>query len=79
MVNSLWTGVAWDRRDFFLNPTDGTLLSQRVTLTGGPLSGDRHFIVLDSEAEAFATLFETPIVRRLRPEASCSPDTAVSR
>ena len=61
VVNSLWTGVAWDRRDFFLNPTDGTLLSQRVTLTGGPLSGDRHFIVLDSEAEAFATLFEIPL------------------
>jgi outer membrane protein insertion porin family len=61
VVNSLWTGVAWDRRDFFLNPTDGTLLSQRVTLTGGPLSGDRHFIVLDSQAEAFATLFELPV------------------
>ena len=61
VVNSLWTGVAWDRRDFFLNPTDGTLLSQRVTLTGGPLSGDRHFIVLDSEAEAFSTLFEIPL------------------
>ena len=61
VVNSLWTGVAWDRRDFFLNPTDGTLLSQRVTLTGGPLSGDRHFIVLDSQAEAFATLFAVPL------------------
>ncbi len=61
VVNSLWTGVAWDRRDFFLNPTAGTLLSQRVTLTGGPLSGDRHFIVLDSQAEAFATLFELPV------------------
>ena len=61
VVNSLWTGVAWDRRDFFLNPTDGTLLSQRVTLTGGPLSGDRHFIVLDSQAEAFTTLFDVPL------------------
>ncbi|MCY4372255.1 MAG: outer membrane protein assembly factor BamA, partial [Spirochaetaceae bacterium] len=61
VVNNLWTGVAWDRRDFFLNPTEGTLLSQRVTLTGGPLSGDRHFIVLDSQAEAFATLFAIPL------------------
>lgn len=61
VVNSLWTGVAWDRRDFFLNPTDGTLLSQRVTLTGGPLSGDRHFIVLDSQAEAFATVLDLPL------------------
>ena len=61
VVNSVWTGVAWDRRDFFLNPTDGTLLSQRVTLTGGPLSGDRHFIVLDSQAEAFATLLSIPV------------------
>ncbi len=61
VVNSLWTGVAWDRRDFFLNPTDGTLLSQRVTLTGGPLSGDRHFIVLDSQAEAYTPLLEIPL------------------
>lgn len=61
VVNSLWTGVAWDRRDFFLNPTEGTLLRQRVTLTGGPLSGDRHFIMLDSEAEAFTTLLVVPL------------------
>ncbi len=61
VVSSLWTGVAWDRRDIILNPTDGTLLSQRVTLTGGPLAGDRHFILLESQAEAFATLFEVPL------------------
>ena len=61
VVSNLWTGVAWDRRDFILNPTDGTLLSQRVTLTGGFLAGDRHFIRLESEAEAFATLFELPV------------------
>lgn len=61
VVNSLWTGVAWDRRDIILNPTGGTLLSQRVTLTGGPLAGDRHFILLESQAEAFATLFELPV------------------
>ena len=61
VVSSVWTGVAWDRRDIILNPTDGTLLSQRVTLTGGPLAGDRHFILLESQAEAFATLFEVPL------------------
>ena len=61
VVSRLWTGVAWDRRDIILNPTEGTLLSQRVELTGGPLSGDRHFIKLESQAEAFATLFKLPL------------------
>lgn len=61
VVSRLWTGVAWDRRDIILNPTEGTLLSQRVELTGGPLAGDRHFIRLESQAEAFATLFNLPL------------------
>ena len=61
VVNSLTAALAWDRRDFFLNPTEGTLVSQGLTLTGGFLSGDRHFIVLDSRAEAFTTLFEVPL------------------
>ena len=61
VVSRLWTGVAWDRRDIILNPTNGTLLSQRVELTGGPLAGDRHFIKSESQAEAFATLFEAPL------------------
>lgn len=61
VVNSLSASLAWDRRDFFLNPTDGTLLSQGIRLTGGFLSGDRHFVLLDSRAEVFTTLLEIPL------------------
>ena len=61
MVNRLDAGVAWDTRDFFLNPSEGFLLSQRASLTGGLLHGARHFIRLDSRADGFLTLVKEPV------------------
>ncbi len=61
VVNTLSASLTWDRRDFFLNPTDGTLLSQDVILTGGFLSGDRHYVLLNSRAQGYATILDVPI------------------
>ena len=62
MVNRLDAGVAWDGRDIFLNPTEGWLLSQGASLTGGFLFGDRHFIRLNSRADGFVTLLKAPVL-----------------
>ena len=61
MVNRLDTSVAWDTRDFFLNPTEGYLLSQGASFTGGFLFGARHFIRLNSRAEGFLPLLKVPV------------------
>lgn len=61
IINRLDTGVAWDARDFYLNPSEGFLLSQRASLTGGLLHGARHFIRLDSRADGFLTLLKEPV------------------
>ena len=61
VVNRLDAGVAWDTRDFFLNPTEGFLLSQGASLTGGLLHGARHFIRLNSRADGFVTLVKEPV------------------
>ena len=62
MVNRMDVGVAWDGRDIFLNPTEGWLLSQGASLTGGFLFGDRHFIRLNSRADGFVTLLKAPLL-----------------
>ena len=62
MVNRMDLGVAWDGRDIFLNPTEGWLLSQGASLTGGFLFGDRHFIRLNSRADGFLTLLKAPVL-----------------
>ena len=61
MVNRMDVGVAWDGRDIFLNPTEGWLLSQGASFTGGFLFGDRHFIRLNSRADGFVTLVKAPV------------------
>ena len=61
VVNRLDAGVAWDARDFFLNPSEGFLLSQGASLTGGLLHGARHFIRLNSRADGFLTLLKEPV------------------
>ena len=61
MVNRLDTGVALDSRDIFLNPTEGFLLSQGASFTGGFLYGDRHFIRLNSRTDGFVTLVKAPV------------------
>ena len=62
MVNRMDLGVAWDGRDIFLNPTEGWLLSQGASLTGGFLFGERHFIRLNSRADGFLTLVKAPVL-----------------
>ena len=61
MVNQLDTGLALDARDIFLNPTEGFLLSQGASFTGGFLFGERHFIRLNSRADGFLTLVKAPV------------------
>lgn len=61
VINRLDAGVAWDARDFYLNPSEGFLLSQGASLTGGLLHGARHFIRLNSRADGFLTLLKEPV------------------
>jgi outer membrane protein insertion porin family len=61
LVNRLRARVSWDQRDIFYNPTEGFLLSQSATFTGGFLFGNRHYVRLDSRAEAFVTLLQLPV------------------
>ena len=61
MVNGLRATLAWDNRDFFLNPTEGFLFSQSASFTGGFLYGSRHYIRLDSRAEGFLTVLQVPV------------------
>lgn len=61
IINRLDAGVAWDARDFYLNPSEGFLLSQGVSFTGGLLHGARHFIRLNTRADGFLTLLNEPV------------------
>ncbi len=60
-VNKLGFTGYWDRRDYFLNPSSGTYLSQGVTFALGFPIGTRQYIRTDSTAEAFLTLFDVPV------------------
>ena len=43
------------------NPSSGYYLAQVLTLTGGFLFGDRHYIRSDSRGELHLTLFDVPV------------------
>ena len=61
VVNKLGTTFYWDKRDYFLNPSEGFYLAQAFTYTGGILNGDRDYIRTDSTVEGFYTLLDTPV------------------
>lgn len=51
-------GVALDARDIFFSPTSGYRIDQGLELTGGFLSGQRHYIKSESLIEGYVTLAE---------------------
>ena len=61
LVNKLNATFYWDRRDYFLNPTQGFYLGQGLTFAGGFLFGERDYIRTDTTAEAFFKLVDVPI------------------
>ncbi|HEC61725.1 MAG TPA: outer membrane protein assembly factor BamA [bacterium] len=65
MVHKLSTSVYWDKRDYFLNPSNGFYIGQGVTFAIGNLFGleigNRDYIRTDSTVEGFATLFDIPV------------------
>ncbi len=61
LVNKLNATFYWDKRDYFLNPTEGFYLGQGVTFAGGFLFGERHYIRTDTTLEGFLKLVDVPI------------------
>ncbi|MBA7690407.1 putative outer membrane protein assembly factor [subsurface metagenome] len=57
-INKLGITIFWDKRDYFLNPTNGFYIAQGVTFAGGFLFGQREYIRTDSTVEGFLTLFD---------------------
>jgi outer membrane protein insertion porin family len=61
VVNKFGLTLYWDKRDYFLNPSEGFYVAQAFTYTGGILGGDRDYIRTDSTLEGFVTLLDTPL------------------
>jgi outer membrane protein insertion porin family len=60
-VNKLGLTLYWDKRDYFLNPSNGWYAAQAVTFALGFPLGTRQYIRTDSTLEGFATLFNIPV------------------
>ena len=78
IVNKLDTNVYWDKRDYFLNPTNGFFLNQKVTFTGGFLLGDRHYIKTQSRADGYLTLFSIPVLENWNFKVVAAAHSALS-
>ncbi len=61
LINRLALNVSLNSLDIFYDPSEGYLLSQRLTFTGGFLFGDRHYIRSDTGGEIYFTLFDIPV------------------
>jgi len=59
-VNKLGVTLYWDKRDFFLNPSEGFYIAQGVTFAVGFPLGTREYIRTDSTLEGFLTLVDVP-------------------
>ncbi len=61
LVNKWSFNASLDSRDFYLSPSEGFLVRQDLTLAGGFLFGNRHYIRTDSRGEAYFTLVNEPV------------------
>ena len=52
---------SWDTRDLVLNPSNGFLLSEKLTLAGGYLGGSTHFTRIDSRLEGYWKFLSWPV------------------
>jgi len=63
-VNKLGVSLYWDKRDYFLNPSEGFYIAQGATFAMGIPIGSRDFIRTDSTVEGFLKLVDTPVTER---------------
>lgn len=61
LINRWRLGTNLDSRDILISPSSGYYLGQNITFTGGFLFGNRHFILSESAAEGYLTLFDIPV------------------
>ena len=61
LSNQWWTRGTWDTRDLVYNPSNGFLLSQTVTFSGGFLGGYTHYTRYDTRAEDFWKFVSWPV------------------
>ncbi len=78
VANKLVNTLYWDKRDYFLNPTQGFYLGQGLTFAGGFLFGDRHFIRTDSTAEGFFKLVDVPVSNKFSFKLVLAAHSALS-
>lgn len=60
-INRLPLSATLDSRDYYLSPSSGFYTRQAVSLVGGFLLGNRHYIRSDTTGEAYFTLFNVPV------------------
>jgi outer membrane protein insertion porin family len=61
VVNTLGVGLAWDKRDYFVNPQSGFYLGESIASVGGVLFGWKHYIRTATTAEAYVTALSAPV------------------
>ena len=60
--NQWWSMASWDTRDIIYNPTNGGIVSERVTFAGGFLGGSTHYTRYDSRLEGYFKFLSVPVV-----------------
>jgi len=60
--NQWWSTASWDTRDIISNPTNGGIISERVTFAGGFLGGSTHYTRFDSRIEGFFKFLSVPVM-----------------
>ncbi|MBI9108918.1 MAG: outer membrane protein assembly factor BamA [Spirochaetales bacterium] len=60
-TNKFWLTASWDTRDLIYSPTEGFLLKETLTYTGGLLFGSSHYIKTTTDGDAYFELFDFPV------------------
>jgi outer membrane protein insertion porin family len=59
--NMLGVSLAWDKRDYYVNPQSGFYLTQNFLNTGGLILGNKHYLKTRTLAEAYLTVLDRPV------------------
>jgi outer membrane protein insertion porin family len=60
-TNKFWMTASWDTRDLIYSPTEGFLLKETLTYTGGLLFGSKHYIKTTTDGDIYFELFDFPV------------------
>jgi len=60
-TNKFWVTASWDTRNLIYSPTEGFLLKETLTYTGGLLFGSKHYIKTTTDADAYFKILDIPV------------------